>query len=351
MNNRQGIVWAPILIIVATILVAGVSGYFLYKAGKTDESKNTNAVVNQTNNNVSTNLNTNVATNTNQMANSNANASVAQANDNVFDFDKAKVGDMVAGMKIVSIGKYRPDANDNIQPNRKVVFSGRATVTGTYYERGISGLTLEKLTADSQKKLPRFSDETRSVWFSFTNQATVRTALSDLETDGDGKETTVVIDSYTINSYPSEVGNTALFVEVDADPTAGWKTYTNPTRGYSIKYPPTWTATTNSTEPEAVNISPPEPNPGTHITHNLIISPTPKIDASDCRNVDLEDHKSTVVINGVSLIRTVHGCSFDWISTYFPQPSGYTGYFDVTWAKTFEGEYPEYELMLKTFKP
>lgn len=73
MKNRQGIVWAPVLIIVATIVVAGVAAYMLIRAGNTNDIKNQNVVVvNQANNNTTGNLNTNVATNTNQVANSNA---------------------------------------------------------------------------------------------------------------------------------------------------------------------------------------------------------------------------------------------------------------------------------------
>ncbi len=77
MHKRQGIIWAPVLIIIATVGVAGIATYFLIRAGNTNPSENGNtnvAVVNQANNNATANLNTNDATNTNQVVNNNASA-------------------------------------------------------------------------------------------------------------------------------------------------------------------------------------------------------------------------------------------------------------------------------------
>ncbi len=73
MKNRQGIVWAPVLIIIGAVIVAGFATYFLIQNSNSDESKNTNiVVVNQAINNTNTISNTNSATNTNQVANNNA---------------------------------------------------------------------------------------------------------------------------------------------------------------------------------------------------------------------------------------------------------------------------------------
>lgn len=108
MKNRQGIIWAPILIIVATILVTGVSGYFLYKAGNTNESKNTNVgVVNQANNNIAGSLDTNVAINTNQTVNSNAsiNTNTAANTNTVSNANTAT--DPIAGWRTYTNSQYK----------------------------------------------------------------------------------------------------------------------------------------------------------------------------------------------------------------------------------------------------
>lgn len=71
MKNQQGIVLAPVLIMIGVVVVTGVAAYFLIQAGGTDQTKNSNvnvAIVNQTN----ANVNTNSAVNTNQVANNNS---------------------------------------------------------------------------------------------------------------------------------------------------------------------------------------------------------------------------------------------------------------------------------------
>lgn len=72
MKNRQGIVWAPVLIMLGIVVVTGVTIFWLIRAGNTNESSSVNiAVVNQTNNNSSTrNLNTPTNRNTDLNTNS-----------------------------------------------------------------------------------------------------------------------------------------------------------------------------------------------------------------------------------------------------------------------------------------
>lgn len=74
-NQQQGIIWAPVLIIIGVVVVAGIATYMLIQAGSTDQTENGNvnvAVVNRVSNNANENINTNETTNTNQVTNINA---------------------------------------------------------------------------------------------------------------------------------------------------------------------------------------------------------------------------------------------------------------------------------------
>lgn len=74
MKNRQGVVWAPALIMVAVVVVAGVASYFLLQASKSENSNTNVAVVNQTNESANSNVNTNTTANTNSVSNTNTTA-------------------------------------------------------------------------------------------------------------------------------------------------------------------------------------------------------------------------------------------------------------------------------------
>jgi len=71
MKKQQGFVWAPLLIIIGGVVVAGFATYYMFQASKPDTENVNVAVVNQANNNSGTNFNTNSASNTNQVANTN----------------------------------------------------------------------------------------------------------------------------------------------------------------------------------------------------------------------------------------------------------------------------------------
>lgn len=357
MKNQQGIIWAPILIMLGVVVVTGVGAYLLIQAGNTSQNNNANvAVVNQTN----SNANTNSATNTNQVVNNNASVNTNTATESTagwktytnstFGYQMKYPADYSA--KDASKGSTLSKGTLNGSPYYRVdvvvyetpITSGREGQD--IYTWAKNGFPQDANVEKEHANLRQVTLGGITYWASDGDLGS--TPIPDFMVFHDNK--LFVLTDYRTVDKTVDTNLTIISTFKFTDPTATWKTYKNPTRGYSIKYPPTWTATTNTQEPEAVNIAPPEPNPGVEITHNLIISPTTKIDASDCRNVDLDDHKSTVVVNGASYTRTVHGCLFDWISTYFPQPSGYTGYYDVTWAKPPEGKYPEYELMLSTFR-
>ncbi len=62
MKYRQGIVWAPVLIIIGAVVVAGFTTFFLIQANQSDNENVNVALANQANSNLSVNTNTNVST-------------------------------------------------------------------------------------------------------------------------------------------------------------------------------------------------------------------------------------------------------------------------------------------------
>lgn len=100
MKNQQGIVWAPILIIIASVVVAGVAGYFLFKAGNSSQTEKSNenvATVNRANGNA----NTNIVANTNQVENKNASTNIDTAV-NTNTVSNTNVADPTVGWKTYS---------------------------------------------------------------------------------------------------------------------------------------------------------------------------------------------------------------------------------------------------------
>lgn len=74
-HQRQGIVWAPVLIMIGVVVVTGIAAYMLIQVGSSNQSENENtnvAVVNKANSKANENVNTNSSANTNQVANNNA---------------------------------------------------------------------------------------------------------------------------------------------------------------------------------------------------------------------------------------------------------------------------------------
>lgn len=88
------------------------------------------------------------------------------------------------------------------------------------------------------------------------------------------------------------------------DPTAGWKTYTNSTYGYSIKYPPTWTATDlGQLEPKVpsfVTLNPSGSSPSATLA--ITVSSSTRTYAE---NLALKSKTTTaVIISGVTASKT-----------------------------------------------
>ncbi|MDP2812472.1 MAG: hypothetical protein Q8O32_02150 [bacterium] len=130
----------------------------------------------------------------------------------LFDVTTAKVGDIVAGMTIKKINPFNSSFSSLTVDNAKVVFSGRATISGKYlYNDMLGQFCIDNIDANSQIYLPKINGDTRSASFCFSNK---EEANSSLKTYQDSDSMTVIMDDYTIISYPSEVVNMAKFISV-----------------------------------------------------------------------------------------------------------------------------------------
>ncbi len=137
--------------------------------------------------------------------------------ENSFDVESAEIGDTVVGMTINSVEPF--STREDLLPintfNAIVEFSGEAELTGTYhhYPAGtfIGGGELtcfDQLDETSISKLPRIDGKTLT-WFCFRNLD-----LANDSFDAETGETTIIIDNFQINSFPSEVWNLADLLEV-----------------------------------------------------------------------------------------------------------------------------------------
>lgn len=135
---------------------------------------------------------------------------------NVFELEKVKVGDTIAGFKIVSIEPVTK-ADKYSEENVRVRFSGDADIKGRYrhYREGEGILAdivcVDNLDSESEKKLPKLTTDTRNSWFCFRNNDFAKTEFAPPGSEGD---TEVKIKEYEYVYLPSEVWNSATLVEV-----------------------------------------------------------------------------------------------------------------------------------------
>lgn len=144
---------------------------------------------------------------------------------------------------------------------------------------------------------------------------------------------------------------TRLVKSISFDPTAGWKTYTNKEHNFSFKYPPTWSATASSYDPQVAVVTPADAASKTSIelAPTLTVSPVLKIDSSDCVHTEVSSAVSQVTVGTKPVTRTMSGCLASYINTYIPQATPLTGYYVFSWPEVFQDNYPEYETILSTF--
>lgn len=121
---------------------------------------------------------------------------------NPFELWQVKIGDSVAGMKIVSIKPFR-ESLSGLKPEDNLVikFSGEATVSGKYrFDDMLLGENILSLDEDSQNRLPilKVGDELRRRNFM---------CLDDPESKVNyrqGGEGTFVVKDIVLTFYPSE---------------------------------------------------------------------------------------------------------------------------------------------------
>jgi len=141
----------------------------------------------------------------------------AEQGGNWFGPEDTRVGDTVAGLKVVRLEHTVWDPSSG-GFSATVAFSGEVTVSGTYVhyppEHDFFGgqICFDQVDAATAARLPRLRGDQRRLLFCFENAKEARQALAPA---GIG-EATVVIDGYTINFRPTDVWNTARLVRVEA---------------------------------------------------------------------------------------------------------------------------------------
>lgn len=189
-NNQKGFI-VPLVIVIIAILAIGGGVYIYTKDQKQVEIET-----------VSTTTNTQVQATT---------PKTDISRDTIQDL---KSGDKVGNMTVVSVGRLNLSRTDvPLSLNARIVFSGQATLTGTYtYYGDDEGFLFGEVcfTPDEKSKnnLPQFSDSNRT-FFCFSNKTK---AQQDFGPKGSTGKATVTVDKYNLVYLESEVWNTAELV-------------------------------------------------------------------------------------------------------------------------------------------
>lgn len=135
---------------------------------------------------------------------------------NILDLQKAKPGDKVGGMTIVSIKPLSSSGGPITEKNVTITFAGKVTINGEYYQLGPNemigtrlGACFGSLDDVSAKLMPQLASETSRPGFCFSNK---EFADQDFST-GEGKAT-ITIDHYVLNRLPAEVWDMADLIAV-----------------------------------------------------------------------------------------------------------------------------------------
>jgi hypothetical protein len=138
MKNRLGIVWAPILIMVVAVVVAGVAAYYMFQASKPDTENTNVAMVNQANENINTNssVNTNQVTNTNTVVNTNTTVNTNTASNTNATTDPYAGWKTYTDTEYTFTFRYPPDQSvvketNNLTSDNGVAFVVRANDRST----------------------------------------------------------------------------------------------------------------------------------------------------------------------------------------------------------------------------
>jgi hypothetical protein len=163
---------------------------------------------------------------------------------NIFSPKDVKVGDEVAGMKIVGLklGEYGPDYDVMAAFEGKTVISGKFV---QYENHDFLGNAISfEVDKESAKKLPILTYDERNSWFVFRNREEAIKLLEDYENEG----LTIEIDNYTINYAHTEVFNEASITRViegikkvtTSPDNSKIAVFRNDEYGISLEYPSNW---------------------------------------------------------------------------------------------------------------
>lgn len=131
----------------------------------------------------------------------------------VLDPARAKVGDVVAGMRIEAMEIRRASDGELLGTVR---FAGEARVSGRFGPHPSSEVDALCFFADpaSAGRLPRFPQDQRRAWFCFSDQAEARRMLAPADSGG----ASIVIDRYTYHYGHSDGVNEARLDRVEGRP-------------------------------------------------------------------------------------------------------------------------------------
>ncbi|KKM09148.1 hypothetical protein SY88_19935 [Clostridiales bacterium PH28_bin88] len=131
----------------------------------------------------------------------------------VFDAREIQIGDTILNMKVTQAEV--PDNREGNDYPAVVMFSGKATVTGSYYHHKEDPFLDHEISftvdEDSAQNLPRLKHDERSLWFCLTNHDEAEMEFGPPGSEGKAK---IIIDDYTIRYEPTETWNTARLVKV-----------------------------------------------------------------------------------------------------------------------------------------
>lgn len=148
---------------------------------------------------------------------------------NDFEIERIQQGDRIRDMILIKKVPYDSEVLDKFPLPRNVIlqFKGEVQLTGDYFfdapmgAVGLGGsvkpedynkICMSKLGEQSLNKLPRPTGKGNDTWFCFDNNDY---AFKQFGPVGNKGRATVVIDNYTINKFPGEVGDTATLVRVE----------------------------------------------------------------------------------------------------------------------------------------
>lgn len=147
--------------------------------------------------------------------------------------------------------------------------------------------------------------------------------------------------------------NVSVITNTTVDVTKDWKTYTNTTYSYSIKYPSAWSIsealgpkTIQIAPPDAASKTSPEQSPAVFIVadqtyqeHHYAYNNDPK--------TEMNSNWRTQTINGLTIKRQYQSGLSENDVAYFLTTSG--KYIAISWDVGFVKDYPEYEQILSSF--